>query len=293
MIVVTGGLGFIGQNLVQDLTSKGFEVMSLDIKTMTTNEIRKFLFENASDIEFIFHMGAITDTMQENVIKLDLYNYSFSIFIWNLCSVHNIPLIYASSAATYGDGKNGFNDDNIRNLIPLNPYAISKQKFDEYAVIAGHKPPKWYGLKFFNVYGVDESDKGRMASMVHQGYRQIKDNGEIKLFHSGEQTRDFIYVDDVVDVCMFFMNEKPVSGIYNVGTGEARSFNDLAKIIFRLLNVKENITYIDLPKLLIDKYQLNTKAKLNKLRNAGSKTNFRSLEQGISEYINKLEMYDL
>lgn len=287
MIVVTGGLGFIGQNIVRRLISNGFDVKVLDTKTMSINEIGNFILNNAKDIEFIFHMGAISDTTETNIIKLNSHNYYFSIFIWNICASYNISLIYASSAATYGDGYYGFDDSDIYNLKPLNQYAISKQKFDEFAMTAGHKPNKWYGLKFFNVYGFDESSKGKMASMVYQSYNQIKNSGEMKLFRSGEQTRDFIYVDDVVDVCMFFMNEKPVSGIYNVGTGKAQSFNYLIKTMFKILERKENITYVDMPQSLVNQYQSHTQANLTKLRNVGFKKNFYDLEDGITKYVNR------
>lgn len=292
MIVVTGGLGFIGQNLVEELISNGHEVQVLDTKTMELNKIRSWLFKNSNNIETIFHLGAITDTTEIDTFKLDLYNYSFSIFLWNLSVVHNIKLIYASSAATYGNGENGFSDKNIvRNLQPLNPYANSKQKFDEFAYSAGHKPNKWYGLKFFNVYGYGESHKGDMASMVYHGYNQIKETGEIKLFESEtEPKRDFVYVDDVINACLFFMDEQPINGIYNIGTGKARSFTDLAKSIFKSLGLEEKIVYFSMPENLEKQYQYFTEAEIDKLRNAGYKKRFHSLEKGVSKYIKKLEI---
>jgi len=295
MIVVTGGLGFIGANLVKKLQQEGFDVVVKDVKTETLTEIRNWFIKNNLDITAIFHMGAITDTQEYDTIKLDQYNYSFSIFMWNYSALHNIPLIYASSAATYGDGKSGYSDESIYHLKPLNPYGVSKQKFDEFAISAGHKPKHWYGLKFFNVYGFNEYDKINMASMVFHGYNQIKFTNKIKLFKSynnkflhGEQARDFIYVDDVVDICMFFLNKKPKSGIYNVGTGIARTFNDLGKIIFKSLGKEENISYIDMPDDLKNTYQYFTQAKIDKLRNVGYDTEFHDLEDGISKYVQTL-----
>ena len=296
MIVVTGGLGFIGSNLVNKLREDGYEVVVKDVLDEDIIEIRNWFMKNYMVITHIFHLGAITDTTEMNTIKLDQYNYSFSVFIWNYCALHDIPLIYASSASTYGDGRNGFDDTkNIFNLNPLNPYANSKQKFDEFIMSAGHKPKHWYGLKFFNVYGYGEFDKGKMASMVFHGYNQIKYKGNIKLFKSydddygdGEQARDFIYVDDVVDVCMFFINKKPKSGIYNVGTGKARTFNDLAKAIFKSLGLEEKITYIDMPENLKKQYQYNTQADINKLRNVGYDGEFHELEDGVLKYIETL-----
>ena len=297
MIVVTGGLGFIGKNLYNKLKEDGYEVIIKDVKTESLDGIRDWFMKNYPYITHVFHMGAITDTTEMNTIKLDQYNYSFSIFIWNYCALRDIPLIYASSAATYGDGKNGFDDTkNIFDLKPLNPYAVSKQKFDEFAKSASHKPPLWYGLKFFNVYGFNEFEKGSMASMILHGYTQAKYKGSIKLFKSyednygdGEQARDFIYVDDVVDACMFFMKETPKSGIYNIGTGKARTFNDLAKSIFKSLDLSENIVYIDMPESLKDKYQYFTEANINKITAAGYNKKFTELEDGISKYIQKLK----
>jgi ADP-L-glycero-D-manno-heptose 6-epimerase len=223
-------------------------------------------------------------------------------------------LIYASSAATYGDGELGFDDEkDIINLKPLNPYGWSKQQFDVWVETEEHKPKYWYGLKFFNVYGYGEADKGNMASVVYQKYLEIKANEEyvhdcvksdgsffgqlhINLFKShrsdyknGEQARDFIYIDDVVDICIFMAEEKPLSGIYNVGTGKARTFNDLIKAIFKSLDIKQNVSYIDIPIKIRDKYQYFTEAKINKLRGVGYTKPFHELEDGIDKYVNKLK----
>jgi len=297
MIVVTGGEGFIGKNLVEELTRRGnIGVVSLDTKTETLDSIFTWLMNNANDIDCIYHLGAITDTTVMDRNLFDEYNVGASIFIWQLCAEHKIPLIYASSAATYGDGEEGFDDEgDIIKLTPLNPYGWSKHQFDVWAEIQEKQPPQWYGLKFFNVYGHGEAHKNKMASVVFHAYNQIKKTNEMKLFKShrpdykdGEQKRDFVYVDDVVDVCIWLANNKPLSGIYNVGTGKARSFNDLAKAVFKSLELPENISYIDTPKNIRDKYQYFTEAKIEKLRLTGYTNKFHELEEGVEKYINKL-----
>ena len=297
MIVVTGGEGFIGKNLVEELTRRGnIGVVSLDTKTETLDSIFTWLMNNANDIDCIYHLGAITDTTVMDRNLFDEYNVGASIFIWQLCAEHKIPLIYASSAATYGDGEEGFDDEgDIIKLTPLNPYGWSKHQFDVWAEIQEKQPPQWYGLKFFNVYGYGEAHKNKMASVVFHAYNQIMKTNEMKLFKShrpdykdGEQKRDFVYVDDVVDVCIWLANNKPLSGIYNVGTGKARSFNDLAKAVFKSLELPENISYIDTPKNIRDKYQYFTEAKIEKLRLTGYTNKFHELEEGVEKYINKL-----
>jgi len=298
MIVVTGGEGFIGKNLIAELLKRGYsDVKSLDIKTMLLNEIEHWLIENGKDVEFVIHLGAITDTTEDDLMKLNEYNFSFSIFIWSFCSLYKIPLIYASSAATYGNGEQGFDDEkDINNLRPLNAYGDSKHNFDNYVLDTILRPSKWYGLKFFNVYGNGEEHKGSMASVMFHFYNQIIENGEVKLFKShridvsnGEQKRDFIYVDDIVNTCIDLMTSSIDSGIYNLGTGIARSYNDVAKTIFKCLGKKENIEYINIPIEIRDKYQYFTEAKMNKLRNAGYNYKFCDLETGINEYIKKLK----
>lgn len=315
MIVVTGGEGFIGQNLVQELTRRGYVgVVSLDTKSETLDSIFSWLMEHAKEIDCIFHLGAITDTTIMDRNLFDEYNVTASMFIWNLCAEHNIPLIYASSAATYGDGEEGFDDEkDILKLRPLNPYGWSKQQFDVWAETQEKYPESWYGLKFFNVYGYGEAHKGKMASVVYQKYLEIKDNQDyvneyvdvegsfcgalyVNLFKShhpdykdGEQARDFVYVDDVVDVCIWLYENKPISGIYNVGTGKARTFNDLVYAVFKSLGTMQNISYIDIPKKIRDKYQYFTEAKMLKLKLAGYTKKFHELEEGVSKYINKLK----
>jgi ADP-L-glycero-D-manno-heptose 6-epimerase len=301
MIVVTGGEGFIGKNLVDELTRRGaIGVVVLDTKNESLDSIFLWLLNHAKEIDCIYHLGAITDTTVMDRNLFDEYNVAASIFIWNLCAEYNIPLIYASSAATYGDGEEGFDDEkDIITLKPLNPYGWSKQQFDVWVETQEKQPPFWYGLKFFNVYGYGEAHKGKMASVALQLYHQIQfcsGPPKIQLFKShrpdykdGEQARDFIYVDDVVDVCIWLANNKPISGIYNVGTGKARSFNDLAKAVFKSLGESENISYIDTPKKIRDKYQYFTEAKMNKLRKVGYDNKFHELEEGVLKYINKLK----
>jgi ADP-L-glycero-D-manno-heptose 6-epimerase len=301
MIVVTGGLGFIGQNLVAELQRRGaIGVVVLDTRTESLQSIYEWLLIHAKDIDVIYHLGAITDTTVMDRNLFDEYNVGASIFIWNICAEYQIPLVYASSAATYGDGELGFNDEkDIIKLQPLNPYGWSKQQFDVWAEVQEKQPPYWYGLKFFNVYGYGEADKGKMASVVLHLYHQIEfcsGPAKIQLFKShrpdykdGEQLRDFVYVDDIVDVCIFMATEKPLSGIYNVGTGKARTFNDLAKAVFKSLGNPGTINYIDTPIKIRDKYQYFTEAKMNKLRVAGYKKPFHELEDGVLKYVNKLK----
>jgi ADP-L-glycero-D-manno-heptose 6-epimerase len=323
MIVVTGGEGFIGKNLISRLNTDGYisedkssldfkynesleqnssyqpenVVVSLDIKSMDLDMIFNFMMRNGRFIKTVFHLGAITDTTEMDRNKFDHFNVVSSMYIWNICSTYQIPLIYASSAATYGDGSLGFDDeDDIINLQPLNPYGWSKHQFDIWTEIQERKPPFWCGLKFFNVYGYGEADKGKMASVVFHSYNQIIETGGIKLFKShnsdyndGEQLRDFVYVDDIVDVCIWMLEHKPESGIYNVGTGKARTFNDLAKGVFNSLGKEEKISYINTPAKIRDKYQYFTEAKIKKLRNAGYLKPFTELEEGINKYINKLK----
>ena len=297
MIVVTGGEGFIGKNLVAELKRRGNDdIISLDIKSETLESIYQWLMEHVKEINCIYHIGAINDTMEMNKNLFDKNNVECSIFIWNLCAEYQIPLIYASSAATYGDGKQGFDDEkSILNLEPLNPYGWSKQQFDTWVEGTFKRPPFWYGLKFFNVYGYNEAPKNRMASVIFHFYNQIVKDGMVKIFNAdqpkcknGEQKRDFVYVDDVVDACIFMGTEKPASGIYNVGTGKARSFNDIVKVIFKILAKPENISYIDMPNVLKERYQYFTEAKINKLKGVGYKKPFTGLEDGILKYINKI-----
>ncbi len=317
MIVVTGSAGFIGSCLVSKLNNKGIkdivlvddfsdEIKNRNIRNKTYLEKvdRKEFFEwlkrNRSNVKFIFHIGARTDTTEFNMAIFDELNLNYSRKMWNACSEYGIPLIYASSAATYGDGKMGYNDDHdlIARLEPLNPYGISKNEFDKWVLKQDKQPPYWFGLKFFNVFGPNEYHKGRMASVVFHAFNQADKRtsgqaaGVVRLFRShnpaykdGGQLRDFIYVKDVIDVIWFLMNHKQDSGIYNLGTGKARSFLDLARAVFAAINKPVNIEFIDTPTDIRDKYQYFTEAKMDKLRSIGYEKPFYSLEAGIEEYI--------
>ena len=328
MIVVTGGVGFIGYNLVLKLIELGYEdivivdnnlkrMMSIErelhehrnILYLTVEDSYLWLGFNKHDIDVVFHLGARTDTSEKDEKIFEHLNYNYSKFIWNLCRETNTPLIYASSAATYGDGEDGFDDEeNLLDLKPLNPYGCSKHDFDLYAVgesFAGlfngmewGAPKHWYGLKFFNVYGNHEQHKGAMASVMLHFYNQIKETGEVKLFRShvdfcedGEQKRDFIHVDDVVNTLIWMYNfRKDVpSDIYNLGTGTARTYNDLAKAIFKSLGKEPKISYIDTPLEIRDSYQYYTRAKMDKLCQHMLWDSFKTLEEGIDLYIKQLE----
>ncbi len=311
MIVITGAAGFIGSCMLSRLNEEGYrdvvlvddfssqdKIPNFSDKAFTEKVNRSRFFpwlkKNHKWVQFIIHLGARTNTMEYDVKVFNRLNLNFSIKVWNSCVEYGLPLIYASSAATYGDGSMGYDDnhDIIPKLKPLNPYGKSKNDFDIWALKQNRSPFSWAGFKFFNVYGPNEYHKGSMASVILHAHRQIKEQGLLKLFRShhpdyqdGEQKRDFIYVKDVCDVMLFFMENRPVNGIFNLGTGKARSFNDLAKATFKAMGQKENIRFIDTPETLRDKYQYFTQATVNKLRNAGYDKPFTSLEEGIKDYI--------
>ncbi len=311
MIIITGAAGFIGSNLLARLNSDGYRDIVLvdDFKREDKNlnieskqytlrihrdEFLIWLTKNHRLIQFVFHLGARTDTAEMRQEVFDRLNLSYSKKLWTHCVEYGLPLIYASSAATYGLGEHGFSDDHTipGKLKPLNPYGESKNEFDKWVLLQEQKPFFWAGLKFFNVYGPNEYHKGRMASVVFHAYNQIKATGKMKLFRShnpgygnGEQKRDFIYVKDVVDVLCFLMQTRKDSAIYNLGTGEARSFRDLARSTFVAMGKDVNIVFIDTPEDIRDKYQYFTEAEMQKLRKAGYKRPFTSLEEGIQEYV--------
>jgi ADP-L-glycero-D-manno-heptose 6-epimerase len=311
MIVVTGAAGFIGSCLVKRLNADNFNaIIAVDkfdnpVKNRNLEGARiqerverdrfhKWLDQNNELVEFIFHIGARTDTTEFDKSVFDELNVSYSKEIWTRCVEYQIPLVYASSAATYGLGEIGFKDDESKmaKLKPLNPYGWSKLEFDLWALQQKEKPFYWAGLKFFNVYGPNEYHKGRMASVVWHAFNQIKDTGKMKLFRShnpkykdGGQLRDFVYVKDVVDVCMFLMHHRKNSGIYNLGSGGARTFLDLTKAVFKAMDKKEDISFIDTPVDIRDKYQYFTEAEMGKLKKIGYDKPFVSLEEGVEDYV--------
>jgi ADP-L-glycero-D-manno-heptose 6-epimerase len=314
MIVVTGAAGFIGSCLVAQLNKEGYnDIVVVDDfskhekdnnllnKTITKRIERKifknWLEENHKLVQFVFHLGARTDTTEFNKEIFDELNLNYSKDVWRLCVEFGLPLVYASSAATYGSGEYGYKDDHslIPSLKPLNPYGESKNDFDIWALQQEEKPYFWAGLKFFNVYGPNEYHKGRMASVIFHSYHQILKNGMVKLFRShrpdykdGEQLRDFVYVKDVASVCMYLMENRKNSGIYNLGSGKARTFKDLVSTLFDELDKERNIEYIDTPVDIRDKYQYFTEADMSKLRAAGYDKPFHSLEEGIKDYLGYL-----
>ena len=311
MIVVTGAAGFIGSALVGELLRQGWQDIvavddfsrpdkapNLEGKTLSAKVDRKefhdWLDANQQLVQFIFHLGARTDTTEFDTAIFDELNLHYSQEVWKRCVKYGIPLVYASSAATYGAGEHGYDDDHdlIAKLKPLNPYGESKNDFDQWALAQAEKPYFWAGLKFFNVYGPNEYHKGRMASVVLHAFRQIRDTGGMKLFRShnpdykdGEQLRDFVYVKDVCDVCLFLMEHRKHSGIYNLGSGKARTFLDLARAVFAALGKDERIEFIDTPADIRDKYQYYTEANMAKLKGIGYDKPFTSLEEGVRDYV--------
>ncbi|MBQ5424001.1 MAG: ADP-glyceromanno-heptose 6-epimerase, partial [Bacteroidales bacterium] len=252
-----------------------------------------WLDANHKQVETIFHLGARTDTTEFDLSLLLKMNTEYTKMLWEKCCKYGIPFLYASSAATYGMGENGFSDTTDPNILkPLNPYGISKNEFDKWMLAQERKPFFWAGFKFFNVYGPNEYHKGRMASVIMHAFNQINATGMLKLFRShrpdyadGEQSRDFVYVKDVVDVLIYFMETRKHSGIYNLGTGKARPFNDLGKATFTAMGLAPNITYIDTPADIRDKYQYFTEADITSLRDAGYNGEFHSLEDGVKDYV--------
>ena len=311
MIIVTGAAGFIGSCLIQKLNELKFRYiiavddfsnaeknLNLANKAIMERVDRKDLFawleKNNREVEFFFHIGARTDTTEFDTAIFNELNLDYSKKVWEACVNYQIPLVYASSAATYGLGENGYEDKEelISSLKPLNPYGDSKNDFDIWALNQPKKPFFFAGLKFFNVYGPNEYHKGRMASVIWHAYQQITKNGTLKLFKShrsdfkdGEQMRDFIYVKDLIDVCIFLMEHRKNSGIYNLGTGKARSFNDLGVATFQALGLTPKIEYIDTPADIRDKYQYFTEATMQKLRSIGYDKPFTSLEDGVEDYV--------
>jgi ADP-L-glycero-D-manno-heptose 6-epimerase len=311
MIVITGSAGFIGSCLVSKFNSEGIsDLILVDdfsktekdknlegkkfAKKIERSEFIDWFQKNPKEVNYIIHIGARTDTTEFNVDLFNELNLNYTKSLWNICSENNIPLIYASSAATYGLGEQGYDDDEtkIPLLKPLNPYGDSKNDFDKWAITQKQTPPNWQGLKFFNVYGPNEYHKARMASVIFHSFHQIKNTSKVKLFRShnpnykdGGQLRDFVYVKDVVNVIWFLYSNQPKSCIYNLGSGKARTFLDLANATFKALNTEPNIEFIDTPIDIRDKYQYFTEADMRKLISVGYSKPFTSLEDGVEDYV--------
>ena len=311
-IIITGAAGFIGSCLVGFLNDQGFENLILvdefDDEEKELNLLRKkyivrverenffeWIGKEKPTVDFVFHLGARTDTTEFNYAIHQHLNVDYSKKIWNYCTINNIPLVYASSAATYGDGQLGYDDNHqvVEVLKPLNPYGISKNEFDKWVLHQEDHPPFWAGLKFFNVYGPNEYHKKRMASVIFHSYNQLQKDGVVKLFRShkegfndGEQLRDFIYVKDILKVCFWLMQTAGIpSALYNLGTGKARSFIDLVNATYQALDKPSNINFIDMPEDIRDKYQYFTEANMKKLKDAGYDQPFYSLEEGVGDYV--------
>lgn len=313
IILLTGAAGFIGSYLLGFLNKQGFKNIiiadefgeedkwfNFDSKEFMAKVEREELFdwlkENKPAVSFVFHLGARTDTTEFDYSVHEKLNVAYSKNIWSYCVTNNIPLVYASSAATYGSGELGYNDDHelVEKLHPLNPYGVSKNEFDKWVLRQAQdkQPSFWAGLKFFNVYGPNEYHKGRMASVIFHSFNQVRSTGKVKLFKShrpdfkdGQQLRDFIYVEDVAKVCCWLMGINVPSGLYNLGTGKARSFEDLAKATFVAMGKDPVIEYIDMPEDIRDKYQYFTEANMSKLKQSGYTEKFYSLEEGVTDYV--------
>ena len=312
MIAITGAAGFIGSCLAGKLNDMGhknlilvdeFGVRSDKVRNyhskafiakLGRGEFFQWLDRAHDDVSFVFHIGARTDTTEKDWAVFEALNLNYSKALWERCAGYRIPIVYASSAATYGGGELGYDDrDQLAfRLQPLNPYGVSKNEFDKWALQQKDAPPFWAGLKFFNVYGPNEYHKGRMASVIFHTVRQIRETGKMRLFRShkagisdGHQQRDFIYVKDVLDICYFLLTNQIPNGLYNVGSGRARTFLDLAKATFQAMGLEPQIEFIDTPEDIRDTYQYFTQANMDKLRGAGYKKPFHSLEEGVEEYV--------
>ena len=315
MIVVTGGAGFIGSNLVGHFAKKT-DVVVCDrfgsderwrniarhdvADVVTPEQLDDFLTANRADVRTILHMGAISSTTERDVDRILRNNFTLSRELWRRCSDEGWSYLYASSAATYGGGEAGFLDDEdpeaLARLKPLNAYGWSKHLFDRWVVrtlaAGGPRPPQWAGLKFFNVYGPNEYHKESMKSVIAQIFPTAASGGTVKLFRShhpdyedGGQLRDFVYVDDCVEAIDWLKRNPKVCGLFNIGSGRARSFLDLARAVFAALDLEPKIGYIDTPVEIRDRYQYFTQAEMGKLREAGFSTNATELEDGVADYV--------
>lgn len=323
MILVTGGAGFIGSNLVAALRDRGMPVVVSDrlrsgekwrnlarhelVDLVSPEKLLDWLEARGESLEAIIHMGAISSTTERDADLILDTNFHLSQDLWRFCARHGKPFIYASSAATYGDGSSGFDDDSseeaLAALRPLNAYGWSKHLFDRWVLRAVRDedpaPPQWVGLKFFNVYGPNEYHKGSMRSVVAQKYPLASTGKPVTLFRShhsdyadGQQRRDFVYVDDCVHVVSWLLDRPTVSGLFNFGTGEDRSFFDLARGLFAALGIEPDIEYIDMPASIRDRYQYFTRARMDRLRAAGYERDFTPLEKGIEAYVQEFLAQD-
>ena len=311
MILVTGAAGFIGSNIVSSLNKRGFHnIIICDWLDHISkrNNLNKLIYDNIispenifkylnknDNIELVIHMGANSSTTETNFRLIYNFNTRFSRNLWKWCTQNKVRFIYASSAATYGDGSKGFDDSENKIYKPLNIYGLSKYLFDRYAIKQAKKylcPPQWVGLKFFNVYGPNEYHKGSMQSVVKHSLDQYNKTGIVKLFKSyndkfknGQQTRDFIYVDDCVSLINWFLENKNISGIFNCGTGIERSFEDLVTSMFKAINVPPKIKYIEMPENIKHQYQYYTRANMKKVIDKGYKIKALTLEEGVYDYV--------
>lgn len=311
MIVVTGALGFIGSALLGELQQRGYgELVAVDnfsdsqkfsnlegknlLLKIDRSEFLNWLEINGDKVQFVFHIGARTRTNEFDWNVLNELNVNYSKSVWNLCTQHSIPLVYASSAATYGNGEQGFSDDptKIMSLKPMNPYGESKQIFDLWMLNQTETPPFWAGFKFFNVFGPNEYHKGRMASVVFHAYNQIQEKGQVSLFKSykpeypdGAQKRDFVYVKDVINVLIFEMETRKNSGLFNLGSGQSHTFLELANAVYEALGIDPNISYIDMPEDIRDNYQYFTEADESRLIQSGYHLGFTEFKVAVCDYV--------
>jgi ADP-L-glycero-D-manno-heptose 6-epimerase len=311
MIIITGGAGMIGSIIAWHLNTKlgRDDLVIVDhitheeqwqnlahrhyVEYLDRSQLFDFIEDN-DDVDVVIHMGAISATTERDFNKLVEANIHYSQDLWSWCTEKKVPFFYASSAATYGDGSAGYDDNNIENLRPLNGYGYSKHFFDQWVLKQSpeNSPPSWAGFKFFNVYGPNEYHKERMASVAFHTFNQFNQTGTMKLFKGtkagiadGEQQRDFVYVKDCADIVVYFFEHKSANGIYNIGTGQARSFKDLATNVMSAMGKTPHIAYIDMPEDLRGKYQYFTEANMTKLRAAGYTKPFTSLEDGVKDYV--------
>lgn len=309
-VVVTGGRGFIGSHVAAALVGRGIDIIVVDQSNVSTPYCtaipHMFVDKNAflariedsmfmENVECVIHCGACSNTLEASEDYLEFNNTEYSKKLAQACESHGVRFLYASSAATYGNGSRGY-CDRERALAPLNAYGRSKHRFDEWMRDGGAHPPQWAGFKFFNVYGPHEEHKGEQASVPYRKYGEVMSRGYLELFRSyrpgyadGAQMRDFVWIKDVISVVLYFFDQRELSGIYNVGTGRARTFYDCALALFSAINQKPDIRFIDMPSALIDQYQYHTLADISSLRGAGYSASFVDIEEGVRSYVHYLQ----